>query len=39
MISGKDSPGKAMKIPKHEIKDTYPMGIPCCGYANMGMPA
>lgn len=21
------------------MKDIYPMGIPYCGYANMGMPA
>jgi hypothetical protein len=21
------------------MKDTYPMGTPYCGYANMGMPA
>jgi hypothetical protein len=27
------------KITRNKMKDTYPMGTPYCGYANMGMPA
>lgn len=39
MVGGHFRLVKTNNIKMQNVNDTYPMGIPYCGYANMGMPA